>query len=101
MKVIIEKRFSSDTLIEGEAESRKDFVVKNKSDLSGSDLRGSDLRGSNLSGSDLSGSDLSGSDLRGSNLSGSDLRGSDLRYAKIKSSQKDVLLKALRIEIID
>ena len=71
MKIVIEKRFSTDTLIEGEANSLREFVVKNKSDLRGSDLRGSDLSGS------------------------------DLSYTKIKARQKDELLKALRIEIID
>ena len=96
MKFKIEKRFSTDTLVEGEAESFKEFVEKNKSNLSGSDLRDS-----NLSGSDLSGSNLSGSNLRGSDLSGSDLRGSDLRWAKIKVSQKDEFLRALKIEIIE
>ena len=96
MKIKIEKRFSNETRLEGEAESFKEFVVANKSDLSDSDLSDSDL-----SDSDLSYSDLSYSDLRGSDLRDSDLRGSDLRWVKIKASQKDELLKALRIEIID
>ena len=96
MKIKIERRYSSNTRLEGEAESFKEFVVKNKSDLSGSDLSNSDL-----SNSDLRGSDLRGSDLRGSNLRGSDLSNSDLRWAKIKAGQKDELLQALRIEIVD
>ena len=91
MKIKIEKRYSSETRLEGEAESFKEFVIKNKSDLRGSNLRDSDLRDSDLRGSDLSGSDLSDSNLSDS----------DLRWAKIKASQKDELLKALRIEIID
>ena len=101
----IEKRYSSEILIEGEAETFREFVEKNKSNLRGSNLSDSNLSGSNLSDSNLSdsnlsGSDLRGSDLRGSDLSGSDLSGSDLRWVKIKVSQKEELLKALRIEII-
>ena len=92
----IEKRFSPNTLIEGEANSFKEFIEKNKKNLSGSNLRGSDLSGSNLSDSDLSGSNLSGSNLRGSNLSGSDLSDS-----KIRVIQKEELLRALRIIIIE
>ena len=66
MKIKIERRYSSETRLEGEAGSFKEFVVKNKSDLSDSDLSDSDLR-----------------------------------WVKIKASQKDELLKALRMEIID
>ena len=81
MKITIQKRYSTDTLLEGEAESLKEFVIKSRSNLSGS----------NLSRSNLSGSDLSHSNLSHSNL----------RWCKIKASQKDELLKALKIEIID
>ena len=91
MKITIQKRYSTDTLLEGEAESLKEFVIKSRSNLSGSNLSRS-----NLSGSDLSRSDLSHSDLSHSNLSHS-----NLRWCKIKASQKDELLKALKIEIID
>ena len=101
MKIRIEKRYSNDTLLEGEAESFKEFVEKNKSNLSDSDLSGSNLRHSDLSDSNLSDSNLSDSDLRGSDLSGSNLRGSNLCRTKIKISQKDELLKALKIIIID
>ena len=121
MKFQIKKRFSDEILIEGEAESFAKFIEENKSDLSGSNLSGSDLSGSNLSGSDLSdsnlsgsnlsgsdlrgsnlsGSNLSGSDLRGSNLSGSDLSGSNLRRIKITLLQKEFIVKALDIDIID
>src|SRR3990167_1826511 len=96
MKIKIERRWSSETRLEGEAESFKEFVVKNKSDL-----RDSNLSDSNLSGSNLSGSNLSDSNLSGSNLSGSNLSDSNLRWVKIKASQKDDLLKALRIEVIE
>ena len=58
MKFKIEKRYSKDILLEGEAESFKEFVERNKKDLSGSDLRDSDLSGSDLRGSNLRGSDL-------------------------------------------
>ena len=84
MKFVIEKRHSFGTLLEGEAESFKEFVVKNKSNLSDSDL----------SESDLSNSDLSGSDLRASNLSDS-----NLSRIKIKANQKEELLLALRIKV--
>ena len=60
-KFKIEKRFSRDILIEGEAETFKEFIEKNKSNLSGSNLR----------------------------------------WVKIKASQKEELLKALIIEIIE
>ena len=80
MKIKIEKRYSNETRLEGEAESFKQFIEENKSDLRGSNLRGSDLSDSDLSDSNLS--------------------GSDLRWAKIKASQKDELLRALRIEVV-
>src|SRR3990167_4983844 len=106
MKITIQKRYSTDTLLEGEAESLKEFVIKSRSNLSGSNLSrsnlsGSDLSHSNLSHSNLSGSDLSRSDLSHSDLSHSNLSHSNLRWCKIKASQKDELLKALKIEIID
>ena len=95
----IEKRYSNDILIEGEAESFKEFVIKNKLNLRGSNLRGSNLRDSDLSGSDLRGSNLSDADLSDADLSDSDLSDSDLSYCKIKASQKERLLEALHIII--
>jgi len=91
MKYQIKKRITGEIMYEGEANSFKEFVEKNRSDLRGSDLRGSDLRGSDLRNSDLS----------GSNLSYSDLSDSDLRDSKIKNTQKEELLEALKIEIVE
>ena len=81
MKYQIKKRITGEIMYEGEANSFKEFVEKNRSDLRGSDLRNSDLSGSNLSYSDLS--------------------DSDLRDSKIKNTQKEELLEALKIEIVE
>jgi len=50
MKIQIKKRYSNDIKLEGEADSLKEFIKNNKSDLSGSNLSDSDLRYSDLSG---------------------------------------------------
>ena len=70
MKFQIKKRFSNEILIEGEANSFKEFVEANKADLSEADL------------------------------SNADLSEADLYKAKIKITQKDEIIKALKIEII-
>ena len=94
MKFQIKRRLSNDTLIEGDANSLKEFVENNKKDL-----RNSDLSNCNLNGSNLRNSDLSYCNLENSNLRNSDLRNSDLSNCNLKLSQKDELLKALLIEI--
>ncbi|MFZ5365416.1 MAG: hypothetical protein ACOZBH_04455 [Patescibacteria group bacterium] len=66
MKYTIKKRDSDEVLVEGEAESFRDFVEKNKMDLRGADLSKTDLSG-----------------------------------VEIKASQKEALLKALRIDITE
>ena len=48
-----------------------------------------------------SGVNLSGVNLSGADLSGADLSGADLSGAKITTSQKDALLTALRIVIVE
>jgi len=97
MKIQIKNRFSGKVIIEGEAENIKEFLEKNReADLHGADLRGMDLRGVDLCEADLHGADLCEADLREA-----DLRGADLHEAKIRITQKDEFLKALKIEIIE
>ena len=76
MKIQIKKRFNDEILIEGEANSFKEFVESNKADLFGADLSRA-----NFSRADLSEAELFG--------------------AKIRITQKDEIIKALRIEILD
>ena len=71
IKYQIKKRFTNEIMFEGEAESFAKFVEQNNSNLSNSDLSNS-----NLSNSDLSNS-------------------------KIKITQKDEIIKALKIEVIE
>ena len=104
MKITI-KRFSDEILLEGEAESFKDFVEKNRAYLSGADLSEADLSEANLYKANLSGAYLSEANLYKANLSEANLykanlSGAYLSEAKIKISQKDDLLKALKIKII-
>ena len=80
MKFQIKKRFSNEILIEGEANSFKEFVEANKTDLSEANL--------------------SETDLSETNLSKTDLYKANLYKAKIKITQKDEIIKALKIEII-
>lgn len=77
MEITIKHRFTNEVIIEGEAENLKEFLEKNC---------GADLRGANLGGANLDGADLGGANLRG---------------AKIKITQKDEFLKALKIEIME
>ena len=91
MKYQIKKRFTNEVMFKGEAESFVKFVEQHKANLSKADLSETDLSEANLSNSDLS----------NSNLSNSDLSNSDLYKAKIKITQKEDLLKALKIEILE
>ena len=106
MKFIIKKRITGEIMYEGEAESFIKFVEQNKADLYKADLSGADLSGANLSKADLSEADLSKADLSEANLykanlSEANLSEADLYKARIKASQKEELLKVLKIEIID
>ena len=101
MKYQIKKRFTNEVMFKGEAESFVKFVEQHKANLSKADLSETDLSEANLSNSDLSNSNLSNSDLSNSNLSETDLSNSDLYKAKIKITQKEDLLKALKIEILE
>ena len=97
MKFIIKHKITFSVIIEGEADSLKDFLEKNRSvDFGGANLRSADLRSANLGVADLGGADL-----RGANLGGADLRGANLQGAKIRITQRDELLKAIGIEIVD
>jgi len=83
-KYTIKNRYTNKIIVEMEAESLREVVEKNRADLSGADLLEA-----NLSGADLSGANLSGADLWRATFLG----------AKIKTSQKEDLLKALKIII--
>ena len=78
MKYQIKKRFTGEIIYEDEAKSFKDFVEKNKTNLSNADLSYADLSNANLSNADLS--------------------NSNLFNAKIKNTKKEDLLKALKIK---
>ncbi len=107
MNIQIKNRYTNEIIIEGEANSIKELLEKNRgADLSGAGLRGANLREANLCGADLSGAELRGANLREANLCGADLCGADLREAdlygaKIKITQKEELLKSLKIIIED
>ncbi len=80
-KFTIKNRFTNTILVEAEAATLKKLVEK----------RGADLHEANLYGADLHGADLCGADLHKADLCG----------AEIKITQKDQLLKALKIIIED
>ena len=82
MKFIIKNRFTGKVIHEGEAESFREFVEKNKTDLREADFMEADLMGA---------------DLREANLIGADLWGADLRGAKINKNQIADLLKAIGV----
>ena len=96
MKYQIKKIFTGEIMYEGEAKSFKEFVEKNKSNLSNADLSNTDLSHTNLSHTNFSNTNLSYTDFSNSNLSYT-----NLFNAKIKITQKEDLLKALKIKIIN
>ena len=79
MKITIINRFTKDTIVEGEFESLRSAVVSSKKDL----------YGANLSNADLSNADLCSANLHGA----------DLSNAEIKISQRDDLIKSLKLVI--
>ena len=87
MKITIKNRFTNEVILEGEAENIKEFLEKNRE----ADLAGAYLGGANLTGADLTGADLTGADLKGA----------DIRGAKIKINQKNDMLKALKVKIVE
>ena len=74
MKFQIKNRFTNEIIVEAEAKTLKEVVEKNRANLSRANLSRADLYEADLSRADLS-------------------------WAKIKSSQKDDLIKSLRIII--
>lgn len=89
MKFTIKNRYTDEIIVEDEAKSMKEFVEKNKSDLQRADLRRADLWGA----------DLQRADLREADLQRADLRGADLQRAEIKITQKEELLRSIRVII--
>jgi len=96
MKYTIKNRFTDEVIVEGEANSFKEFVMEHKSDLIEADLSGANLNGANLNGANLSGADLYRADLNGANLYGADLSG-----AMIKTNQQKDLLEAIGVKIVE
>ena len=96
MKYQIKKIFTGEIIYEGEAKSFKEFVEKNKFNLSYADLSYADFSNINLSYTNFSNSNFSYTDFSNSNLSYT-----NLFNAKIKITQKEDLLKALKIKIIN
>ena len=79
-------------LHEGEAETFREFVEKNKMKLGGANLRGAnlsgaDLRRANLNGSYFSCADLSGADLAWTNLRGANLVDANLEDANLEGAE--------------
>lgn len=82
MKITLKNRYTDKVIIEGEYESIKDLLEKNR-------------------GADLNVADLNGADLRRVDLHGADLRGANLRRAKIEMTQQIDIIKALGIIVED
>ena len=101
MKYQIKKRITGEIMFEEEAENFVKLVEKYKADLSGADLSKANLSKANLYKADLSKADLSKANLYKADLSGADLSGADLSGAKIKITQKDEIIKALKIEVVE
>ena len=81
MLIQIKNRFTDEIIIEGDYKDLREAVEKNKANLSEANLFGADLSGANLSGANLSRANLFG--------------------AKIKITQKDEIIKALNIEVLE
>ena len=96
MKYQIKNRYIDKIIVEMEAETLKEVVVKNKADLQGADLQEADLQGA-----DLWRADLRRANLWGANLRKADLQGADLQGAEIKITQKEELLKSIGVIIED
>ena len=91
MKIQIKKRYTNEVMFESDEGTLKELVEKNKANLSEADL----------SEADLSEADLYKANLYKADLSEADLYKANLYKLKIKITQKDEILKALRIEILD
>ena len=87
MKFQIKKRFSDEIIYEGEANSFIEFVERHKANLSEANLYKANLYKANLSEANL----------YKANLSEADLSEANLYKAKIKITQKEEIIKALKI----
>ncbi|MFA7702691.1 MAG: pentapeptide repeat-containing protein [Patescibacteria group bacterium] len=94
MKFQIKNRFTNEIIVEAEAKTLKEVVEKNRANLSRANLSRADLYGA-----DLSRANLYEANLYEANLYEADLSRADLSWAKIKSSQKEELIKSIRIII--
>ena len=107
MNIQIKNKYTNQIIIEGEGDSIKEFLERNKkanlfgADLSGANLSEANLFGVNLFGADLSGANLYKADLSEANLSKANLSGANLYKVKIKISQKEELIKSLGIIVED
>ena len=96
MKIQIRNRFTDEIIIEGDYKDLREAAEQNKADLFEANLFRADL-----SEADLSEANLFRADLSEANLSEANLFRADLFEAKIKITQKDEIIKALGIEVID
>ena len=92
MKIQIKHRWTEKVIVEGDYESIKDCLEKNRDAyLGGAYLRNADLRDAYLGGADLRDADLRGAylrnaDLRDAYLGGADLRNTYLRDADLRDA---------------
>ena len=105
IQTIIKNRYSQKTIIKTEL-GLIETVEKNRANLAGANLTGADLTGANLTEAnltvaDLTRADLTEANLTRANLARADLTGANLAGAKIKEHQKEELIIALRIEVIE
>ena len=97
MKIQIKHRWTEKVIVEGDYESIKDCLEKNRgANLRGADLRGADLRNANLRDADLRNANLRGADLRDAYLRGANLRDADLRGAENYSENHDFAIELIR-----
>ena len=85
-KFTIRKYHTNEILHEGEAESFKEFVEKNKQNLTNADLEGANLKDAYLEGANLNGANLEGANLKDAYLNGAYLKGADLEGAYLGSA---------------
>ena len=87
MYIRIKRWDIKEVIVEGEYESIRDCLEKNKHlSFWNADLRRANLQGANLRGVDLSEADLRGADLRGADLRGTNLQTTDLREAEVQGT---------------
>ena len=87
MKIEIKHRYTNEIIIQGEYESVKDCLEKN---------RGANLEGANLRSANLEGANLWGANLRSANLGGANLGGANLLDAKEYKQSHDFFSEIVR-----